>query len=72
MDMVAVDLTDLPREVKVGEWVAIIDPKESASMTVDQIARWTGTIPYEVLCLLGHRSDRRFVGDAVRCLPSGR
>lgn len=70
MDMVAVDLTDLPRPVEIGEWVRIIDPKEPESMTVDQIARWTGTIPYEVLCLLGHRSDRRFVGDASRVLQN--
>ncbi len=68
MDMVAVDLTDLPREPKVGDWVGIIDPKDPGSMTVDQMARWTGTIPYEVLCLLGHRSDRRFAGDAARSL----
>ncbi len=70
MDMVEVDLTDLPRPVEIGEWVSIIDPRESESMTVDQIARWTGTIPYEVLCLLGHRADRRFVGDASRFLQN--
>jgi alanine racemase len=70
--MVAVDLTGLPREPKVGEWVKIINPRDAESMTVDQIARWTGTIPYEVLCLLGHRSDRRFVGDAGRSLENSR
>ena len=70
MDMVEVDLTDLPRPVEIGEWVSIIDPREPESMTVDQIARWTGTIPYEVLCLLGHRADRRFVGDASRFLQN--
>ena len=72
MDMVAVDLTGLRREPKVGEWVKIINPRDAESMTVDQIARWTGTIPYEVLCLLGHRSDRRFVGDAGRSLENSR
>ncbi|MCL5286008.1 MAG: alanine racemase [Nitrospirae bacterium] len=72
MDMVAVDLTGLPREPKVGEWVGIIDPKDPESMTVDQMARWMGTIPYEVLCLLGHRSDRRFVGDAARSLQDAK
>ncbi len=69
MDMVVVDLTDLPRDVGIGEWVRILDPEDPQAMTVDQIARWTDSIPYEVLCLLGHRADRRYIGGNLRISP---
>lgn len=66
MDMVAVDLTDLSKEVSSGDWVSIIDPDHPESMTIELLAEWMDTIPYEILCLIGHRSERRYIADPPR------
>jgi alanine racemase len=65
MDMVAVDLTDLPEKISPGDWVSIIDPDLPGSMTIDMLARWMDTIAYEILCQIGHRSERRYIGEAL-------
>ena len=62
MDMVVVDLTDIPADETHSEWITLIDPDNTLSMSVDQLALEGNTIPYEILCLLGHRSERRYVG----------
>ena len=62
MDMVVVDLTDIPADELQSEWITLIDPDNPLSMSVDQLAIEGDTIPYEILCLLGHRSERRYVG----------
>ena len=62
MDMVVVDLTDIPADELHSEWITLIDPDNPLSMSVDQLALEGDTIPYEILCLLGHRSERRYVG----------
>ncbi|MGC8529272.1 MAG: alanine racemase [Leptospirillia bacterium] len=62
MDMVVVDLTDIPTDELHSEWITLIDPANPLSMSVDQLALEGDTIPYEILCLLGHRSERRYVG----------
>ena len=62
MDMVVVDLTDIPADKTHSEWITLIDPDNTLSMSVDQLALEGDTIPYEILCLLGHRSERRYVG----------
>ena len=62
MDMVVVDLTDIPADETHSEWITLIDPDNTLSMSVDQLALEGDTIPYEILCLLGHRSERRYVG----------
>ncbi len=62
MDMVAVDLTEIPSDEIPAEWVTLIDPENPLSLGVDRLAEEGKTIPYEILCLLGHRSERRYVG----------
>ena len=62
MDMVAIDLTDIPPGEIPSEWVSLIVPENPLSLSVDRLAQEGGTIPYEILCLLGHRSERRYVG----------
>jgi len=66
MDMVAVDLTELSIDVSSGDWVSIIDPDHPESMTIELLAEWMNTIPYEILCLIGHRSERRYIVDPPR------
>lgn len=66
MDMVSVDLTDVPGDVAPGAWVSVLDPDDAGAMTVDHLAGWMDTIPYEILCGIGHRSERRYIGGASR------
>jgi alanine racemase len=65
MDMITVDLTDLPERVKVGDEAVLMGTQEwkdrSASVSSEELARWAGTITYEVTCLFGKRVPRVFV-----------
>lgn len=59
MDMVMVDITEVPRTV-VGDEVVLIGRQGQDQITATEIAAWTGTIPYEVLCSIGPRVPRRY------------
>ena len=57
MDMITVDVTDLPPEVpKRGTFAELI----GKSVTVGDLARAAGTIGYEVLTRLGYRYHRTY------------
>jgi alanine racemase len=60
MDMIVLDVTDLPSRPAVGEIVTLLDNE----LTVDRMAEKAGTIGYEVLtrlaAQLGNRSVRRY------------
>jgi len=60
MDMTMVDVTDIPGAA-VGDEVAIIGGPDGNGIYADDIARWTDTIPYEVLCGIGERVDRVYI-----------
>jgi alanine racemase len=63
MDMIFVDLTDVPGEpVGVGEEVVLLGPQGGERIPVTELAEQVGTIPYELLCLLGLRLARHYVG----------
>src|SRR5262245_31466230 len=54
MDLVAVDITDLPKDVHRGDWIALLGD----SIGVDEMASWGRTISYDVLTRLGRRFHR--------------
>ncbi|MBQ1914321.1 MAG: alanine racemase [Selenomonadaceae bacterium] len=54
MDQVMVDVTDLP-EVQVGDIATLFG---SETLTIDEAAKWLGTINYEVTCLVSGRVPR--------------
>jgi alanine racemase len=64
MDMITVDLTDLPEEVKAGDEAVLMgsgDWKDrSARITSEELAAWANTITYEVTCLFGKRVPRLY------------
>lgn len=65
MDMIFVDLTDLPAgeaPVEAGEEVVLLGRQGGERITVTELAEEAGTIPYELLCLLGLRLARHYVG----------
>lgn len=61
MDLVAVDVTDIPR-VERGEHAEMFGP----TILVDEVARAAGTIGYELLTGLGSRYARHYVGGPAR------
>ena len=63
MDMLTVDVTAI-EGVSTGDEVVFLGSQGAASwQTIDarEMAAWIGTIPYEVLCRLGARVERRYV-----------
>ena len=56
MDLTAVDVTGLG--VAPGDWIEFM----GAHVSVDEIAAWAQTIPYEILTGLGRRLERSYLG----------
>ena len=60
MDMLMVDVTKIAG-VAVGDEAVLIGAQGSDRITADDIANWTGTIAYEVLCTIGPRIPRQYL-----------
>jgi alanine racemase len=56
MDMITVDVTDIAEQIGRGDMVELM----GMHVTVDNLARWAGTIPYEILTRLGSRYPRLY------------
>ncbi len=56
MDMVMVDVTDVPVPVRCGDEVLLLGDELPAT----ELAAWAGTIPYEILCGFSERVPRQF------------
>lgn len=59
MDMVMVDVTAIPG-VAVGDEVVLIGQQGQERITAGDIAEWTGTISYEVLCAISPQIPRLY------------
>jgi len=57
MDMTMLDVTDVPG-VAEGDEVVLIGSAGGERITADELAGWTGTIAYEVLCGISARVPR--------------
>jgi alanine racemase len=62
MDFIMADVTDIPN-VKVGDEVVLIGKQGRERVTVEEIAEKTGSISYEVFCLIGKRVPRMYKGE---------
>jgi alanine racemase len=62
MDMMTVDVTGIAGVTPGDEVVFLGSQGAAPSQTIDarEMAAWIGTIPYEVLCRLGARVERRY------------
>lgn len=65
MDMCMVDVTEVP-EARVGDVVTVFGSDGEASIPVDDLARLTGTIPYETLCGINKRTPRFYLDGEQR------
>jgi alanine racemase len=57
MDYLIVDLTDLPHPCAPGEPVVLFGSQGAETITVGELARLAGTIPYDILCGLRGRCE---------------
>ena len=57
MDLTALDVTDIPG-VSMGDEVVLLGTQGNETITIVEMARQTGTIPYEVMCRIGQRVPR--------------
>lgn len=60
MNATMVDVTDLP-PVHAGDEVVLLGKQGEAQISADEIAKWLGTISYEVLCLFGSFNEKIYV-----------
>jgi alanine racemase len=67
MDLTMLDLTDVPG-VEVGDEVVLFGEQDGAVLAVEEVAAWSETLVYEVMCTIGKRVARlyRHGGRAVR------
>ena len=65
MDMCMVDVTEVP-EAKVGDVVTVFGSDGNDTIPVDELARLTGTIPYETLCSINKRTPRFYLDGEQR------
>ncbi len=57
MDMTLIDVTDLP-DIHSGDEAVLIGRQGADAILATDLAAWSGTIPYEVLCGIGPRVPR--------------
>ncbi len=64
MDMTMVDLTDLPAVPQAGDEVVLIGSQsvgaDSATIGLNDIADWAGTIGYDIICNISKRVPRTY------------
>ena len=60
MDLTMVDLTDVPDAV-VGDEVVIFGEQDGATLPIEEVAGWSETLAYEVMCTIGKRVTRIYV-----------
>jgi alanine racemase len=66
MDMITLDLTDLPEAVSPGDEVVLAGRQHwedrQAEVSIEELAKRAGTITYEITCLVGKRVPRVYSG----------
>jgi alanine racemase len=53
-----IDITDIP-SVSEGDSVQVF----GKNLDITQVAKWAGTIPYEILTSIGQRVKRIYIAD---------
>jgi len=60
MDLTMVDLEAVP-DAQVGDEVVLFGEQGGASLPLEEVARLSETLPYEIMCTIGKRVSRIFV-----------
>lgn len=63
MDLTMVDLTELAqtRLPRPGDPVVLFGRQNGGSITANELAQWSETLPYEILCTIGKRVTRIYL-----------
>ncbi|GAQ81860.1 alanine racemase [Klebsormidium nitens] len=61
MDYCMVDVTHVAGVTR-GDEVVLLGEQQGASIDAAEVAEWAGTISYEIVCNIGRRVPRRYVG----------
>jgi alanine racemase len=65
MDLTMLDLTDIaaagPRPPQPGDPVVLFGSRNGAAIPIEELAGWSETLPYEVLCTIGKRVTRVYL-----------
>ena len=63
MDLTMLDLTDLAASAPLapGDPVVLFGRQDGAVLPVEELAAWSETLPYEVLCTIGKRVTRVYL-----------
>lgn len=59
MDLTMIDLTDVPN-VQVGDEVVLFGEQDGAALRVEEVAAWSETLAYEIMCTIGKRVARLY------------
>jgi alanine racemase len=60
MDLTMVDLEAAP-SARVGDEVVLFGEQQGASLPLEEVARWSETLPYEIMCTIGKRVSRIYL-----------
>jgi alanine racemase len=71
MDYTTIDVGHI-RDVEVGDRVTLFGNDGEERITLEEVARHAGTIPYEIACSVGRRVERIFRGGSKVLLPRPR
>lgn len=65
MDQCMINVSDVP-DVQVLDEVVLIGEQDGERISVEDVARLLGTIPYEIICMISHRVARVYVRNGER------
>lgn len=65
MDQCMINVSDVP-DVQVLDEVVLIGEQGGERISVEDVARLLGTIPYEIICMISHRVARVYVRNGER------
>jgi alanine racemase len=60
MDLTMIDLAGAP-DAQVGDEVVLFGEQAEAALPLEEVARGSETLPYEILCTIGKRVTRLYV-----------
>jgi alanine racemase len=60
MDLTMVDLTDMPA-AEIGDEVVLFGEQGDSELGLEEVAAWSETLPYEIMCTIGKRVTRIYV-----------
>ncbi len=70
MDQCMVDVTNIEGDIKTGDEVVLLGKQGACEITAEELADHIGTIPYEIVCIIGKRIPRVYFknGEIVNVL----